>query len=87
MWRNYGKLISIDDTKNHQLTDGRYSTNPKQKKSKKPHQDKIESIFSKTVIKRKNSKMATETCTLHIAEYRQEQAYKTPETIKKTKVE
>ena len=26
--------------------------------------------------------MATETCTLHIAEYRQEQAYETPEKDK-----
>lgn len=74
-------------TKNHKLTDGRYSTNPKQKKSKKPHHDKIESIFSKTEIKRKCSKMAIETCTLHTAEYRQEQAFKIRETVKKTKVE
>ena len=46
-----------------------------------------ESIFSKTEIKRKCSKMAIETCTLHTAEYRQKQAYKIRETVKKTEVE
>lgn len=39
--------------KNHKLTDGKCTTNSKQKNYNKQHQAIIESIFCKTLIKRK----------------------------------